>query len=125
MQKQWRMLIVTSLAVVCSLTSWFAATAVLNNFSEAIGISLQQGSWLTSAVQLGFVTGALGSSFLALTDTVSLTRILTVASLLAAASTALLLTRTCFRVGTGTSIYNRNGSRWRLPHVTKIDCHLV
>lgn len=98
MQKQWRMLIVTSLAVVCCLTSWFAATAVLNNFSVAIGISLQQGSWLTSAVQLGFVTGALGSSFLALTDTVPLKRILTYASVLAALSTALLLTEPVFEL---------------------------
>jgi len=70
----------------------------LNNFSQAIGISLQQGSWLTSAVQLGFVTGALGSSFLALTDTVSLTRILTAASIVAGVSTALLLTEPVFEL---------------------------
>ena len=88
---KWKILTFISVALVCSMTSWFAATAVLGEFSNAIGITLQQGAWLTNAVQIGFVFGALGSAFLSLTDVVSVTRILSAASLLAGISTALLL----------------------------------
>ncbi len=85
------MLTIASIAVICALTSWFAATAVLDGLADAIGITVQQGAWLTNAVQLGFVAGALTASVISLTDSVSLVRVLTVSSLLAALSTAVLL----------------------------------
>ena len=88
---KWRMLFITSMAMIGALTSWLAATAVLENLADTIGITLQQAAWLTNAVQLGFVAGALSSSFVSLTDTVSLSRTLTLSSLLAALSTAALL----------------------------------
>ena len=88
---KWRMLFITSMAMIGALTSWLAATAVLENLADTIGITLQQAAWLTNAVQLGFVAGALSSSFVSLTDTVSLSRTLTLSSLLAALSTAVLL----------------------------------
>ena len=88
---KWSALGLTGLAVVLSLTTWFSATAVIPELEHAWDLSPAAASWLTNAVQLGFVVGALGSSILALADVWPMTRMMAGAAILAAAANAALL----------------------------------
>jgi MFS family permease len=57
-----------SLAQVLALTLWFSATAVLPSLQRAWELSPTGSAWLTAAVQLGFVVGALGAALTNLPD---------------------------------------------------------
>ncbi len=57
-----------SLALVLSMSTWFSASAVIPQLREEWGLSTSAAAWLTIAVQLGFVAGALLSSALTLAD---------------------------------------------------------
>jgi sugar phosphate permease len=81
---QWRMLGLICMGVVLCLTTWFSATAITPELAQARALSTAEVAWLTSAVQLGFVTGALLSSLFSLPDLAPL-RVLMGASALAAA----------------------------------------
>ncbi len=73
---RWQALAMTSMAVVLTLSTWFSVTAVAPEISHALSLSLSQMSWLTNAVQGGFVIGALIASEQArLTDLVRQTAI--------------------------------------------------
>ena len=54
--------------VVLCMTTWFSATAITPELVQLWRLSAGQVAWLTNAVQLGFVTGALLSSFVSLPD---------------------------------------------------------
>jgi MFS family permease len=66
-----RALATLSVALVLSLTTWFSASAVIPQLRSEWSLSDGTAAWLTIAVQLGFVTGALVSSLLNLSDVVS------------------------------------------------------
>ncbi|MEM6460343.1 MAG: MFS transporter [Pseudomonadota bacterium] len=89
--QRWRVLSIAAIAVVLSLMSWFSATAVIADLSRDWNLDPAKASWLTNAVQLGFVAGAVLSSLLAISDIVAAPRLLAGAALLAAASSAVLL----------------------------------
>lgn len=86
-----RALAITAGAVILSMTTWFSATAVIPDLILAWDLSAQQAGWLTNAVQLGFVLGALGSSLIALADVVPLTRLMAASAVLAAMANGVLL----------------------------------
>lgn len=88
---KWQALALTGLAVILSMTTWFSATAVAPDLTEAWALSPSEAAWLTNAVQLGFVVGALGSSFIALADWMPLTRLMAAAAIVAAIANAGLL----------------------------------
>ena len=90
-ERRWRVLAITAVAVVLSLMSWFSATAVINDISRAWELDTATAGWLTNAVQLGFVTGAILSSLLAISDIVALPRLMAGSALLAGISSAVLL----------------------------------
>jgi MFS family permease len=48
--------------LILSMATWFSASAVIPQLREAWNLSTGSGAWLTIAVQLGFVAGALVSS---------------------------------------------------------------
>jgi sugar phosphate permease len=50
------------------MATWFSASAVVLPLASAFGIAAEDRGWITGAVQLGFVTGALGSAAVALAD---------------------------------------------------------
>jgi MFS family permease len=54
--------------VLLSMTTWFSASAVVPQVRAAWGLTTNQASLLTIAVQLGFVTGAVLSAALTLAD---------------------------------------------------------
>ena len=70
------------------MSSWFSASAVVPSLREDWGITTGQGTLLTIAVQLGFVTGAVTSAVLSLADRWPAHRLAAGSALLAALTTA-------------------------------------
>jgi MFS family permease len=93
---RWRVLFATCIGVMLCLTTWFSATAVAPEIVATRGLESGHAGWLTNAVQLGFVTGALGASILNLPDLLPLRRIMCVAGLAAAAVNLLVLYASSF-----------------------------
>jgi MFS family permease len=63
-----RALFLLALAMLLAMTTWFSATAVLPQLRLAWSLTTLEGSFLTIAVQMGFVVGALVSAFFNLAD---------------------------------------------------------
>jgi hypothetical protein len=89
---RWSALAVLAAALVLGKTTWFSASAVLPQLAEQWALSPSAGAWLTIAVQLGFVIGALTSALLTLPDVVPPRRLFLIGATGAAAANALLLT---------------------------------
>jgi MFS family permease len=80
-----------SLALVFSMTTWFSATAVVPQLRDEWKLGDTAVAWLTIAVQVGFVAGALVSSALSVADVFSPRAVILVGAVGAAAANALLL----------------------------------
>lgn len=85
------MLALICTGVVLCMTTWFSATAITPELIQLWRLSPAQVSWLTNAVQLGFVTGALLSSFVSLPDLVPLRKLMAVSAVAAASANLCLL----------------------------------
>ncbi len=81
-----RQLALLALAQLLAMTLWFSATAVLPTLRQAWALSATGAAWLTAAVQLGFVAGALASAALNLPDVMPPRRMLGVSALIGAAA---------------------------------------
>ncbi len=88
---RWAALAVLSIACLSGMTPWFSASAVLPRLVDAWELSPTAGAWLTIAVQLGFVAGAVGSAVLTLADVIPPRRLFLLGCLGAASANALLL----------------------------------
>ena len=82
---------ILSVAIVLGMAPWFAATVVASSISRELALSATQSTWLTLAVQLGFVVGSLVSAILLLTDRFSARIIAAICAALAGAVTAILV----------------------------------
>ncbi len=71
------------------MTPWFAGTTVVAQLQAVWHADSATAAWVTMAVQLGFVTGALISAALNLPDVFSARRVFAVSSLMAALANAL------------------------------------
>ena len=100
---RWSVLALICLGVVGVLTTWFSATAIVPELISDWALSPTAAAWLTNAVQLGFVAGAVGSSFVNLPDIVRMPGLMAASSLLAAAANACLF----LEPGIGTAIAAR------------------
>jgi MFS family permease len=80
-----------SLALILGMSTWFSASAVVPQLREEWALSSGAAAWLTIAVQLGFVAGAVASSLLNLSDLLSARMIIFGGALGAAAANAGLL----------------------------------
>jgi len=90
MSERSRALGVLAAALVLSMTTWFSASAVVPQLRAEWNLSSTGASWLTIAVQLGFVGGALASSLLNLADVFSPRSVILAGSLGAAGANVLL-----------------------------------
>jgi len=81
---RWRVLALLAAAMVLSMTTWFSASAVLPQLRTSWALSSTEAAWLTMAVQLGFVTGALVSAVVNLPDRIPARRVFFAASVGAA-----------------------------------------
>ena len=85
-----RQLALLAIAQLFGMTLWFSATAVLPSLRVAWSLTPTQAAWLTAAVQLGFVVGALGSALLNLPDVLPPRRMCAAAAVLGAGCNVLL-----------------------------------
>src|SRR5215207_345524 len=88
---RWRALTLLAITLVLSMSPWFSASAVVPQLRAEWDLSDGAAAWLTIAVQLGFVCGALVSSILNLSDVVSPRRAILGGSIGAAGVNGLLL----------------------------------
>ncbi len=85
-----RALALLALAMVLGMSTWFSASAVTPQLRAQWGLTTNQASLLTIAVQVGFVVGAVGSAVLNLADVLPPKRLLVAAAAGAAAVNGLL-----------------------------------
>jgi len=85
---RWRQLALVSIAELLAMGLWFAGSAVVPQLAREWGLTASESSWMTMAVQLGFVAGALASAVLNLPDRVPLRVLVAASSGLAALCTA-------------------------------------
>ncbi len=88
---RWAALARLATAMILSMTTWFSASAVLPQLRDRWDLSTNTGSWLTIAVQLGFVVGAVASAATNLADLLAPRRLMLLGSLGAAAANLGLL----------------------------------
>ena len=67
---RWRALVLVAIAQLLAMTLWFSGTAVGPELAEAWDLTPTETAWLTNAVQLGFVVGALLSASLTIADVI-------------------------------------------------------
>ena len=90
-EARWRMLALLAAILILSMTTWFSATAVLPDLERAFSLTSSAASWLTNAVQAGFVVAALTLGISGLADAVPAHILLAGAAALAAVSNLALL----------------------------------
>jgi MFS family permease len=88
---RWRALLILSSTLIFSMSTWFSASAVLPQLRDLWGLSSNLSAWLTIAVQVGFVVGALISSYFNLSDILHPRLVIFYGSLGAAAANFLIL----------------------------------
>ncbi|MHB1785445.1 MAG: MFS transporter [Acidimicrobiales bacterium] len=90
-QGRWAALTILALAMLLAMTTWFSASAVLPQVRAQWHLSTTAASFLTIAVQLGFIVGAVLSAALSLADLLAPRRLMLYGALGAAMSNALLV----------------------------------
>ena len=85
---KWRTLLLLALAELLAMGLWFSASAVAPALARDWSLDAAQAAWLTMAVQLGFVAGALLSAVLNLPDLWPAKRVLAAGAFAGAALTA-------------------------------------
>ncbi|ELY46233.1 MFS transporter [Natronorubrum bangense] len=87
---KWRALVLIGVAELFAMTLWFSGTAVGPELAELWSLTAAETAWLTNAVQLGFVVGALLSASLTIADVVRPRYLFAGCAFAGAASTALI-----------------------------------
>jgi MFS family permease len=90
MSERSRALAFLAASLVLSMTTWFSASAVVPQLRAEWSLSSTGAAWLTIAVQLGFVAGALVSSVLNVADVFSPRTVILAGATGAAAANVLL-----------------------------------
>jgi MFS family permease len=85
-----RMLVVLAAAEFLGMTAWFSATAATPALIAEFGLGSSGASWLTMAVQAGFVAGTLVSALANLPDILNPRRLFAIGCAIAAAANALV-----------------------------------
>ena len=86
-----RQLAILAVAMALAMSTWFTTAAVLPQLRDAWDLTSAGAAWLTIAVQLGFVAGALLSAGLSLADVVPPRRLMLIGAAGAAVSNAALV----------------------------------
>ena len=90
-RKRWRMLVYLAVTLVFAWSTWFSAAAVIPQLREIWTLSSSAAAWLTIAVQLGFVIGAVISSLFNIADLLPARYVIAGGAIGAAAANLLLL----------------------------------
>ena len=86
-----RALALLAFALVLSMSTWFSASAVLPQLRSEWALSDSAAAWMTIAVQLGFVFGAVTSALFNVSDVVRAQRVILFGALGAALANGLLI----------------------------------
>jgi MFS family permease len=89
---RWRALVLLAITLVLSMSTWFSASAVIPQLKEAWDLSPRVAPWLTIAVQIGFVCGAVVSSLVNLADIIAPKHVILGGAIGAATANAFLQT---------------------------------
>ena len=89
--QRWQVLVLLAIVLVLSMSTWFSAAAVIPQLRELWQLSLTASAWLTIAVSIGFVCGAIVSSVLNLSDIISARHVILGGAIGAAIANALLV----------------------------------
>jgi MFS family permease len=89
---RWRALVFLAITLVLSMSTWFSASAVIPQLKEAWDLSPRVAPWLTIAVQIGFVCGAVVSSLVNLADIIAPKHVILGGAIGAATANAFLQT---------------------------------
>lgn len=81
-------LLTMAVVTVLAMTTWFSASAVVPQLRDDWSLTTTEASFLTIAVQVGFVVGALVSALLNLADVFPARRVLVISAVAAAAANA-------------------------------------
>ncbi|SIR86992.1 MFS transporter [Natronorubrum thiooxidans] len=87
---KWRTLVLIGIAELFAMTLWFSGTAVGPELADLWDLTPAETAWLTNAVQLGFVVGALLSASLTIADVVRPRYLFAGSAFVGAAATALI-----------------------------------
>ena len=85
-----RVVALVAVAELLAMSLWFSATAAAPELAAAWGLTPAETAWLTIAVQLGFVVGAVLSSALTLSDVVAPRHLFAASAAVGAGATALI-----------------------------------
>ncbi|GAA5448055.1 hypothetical protein Ddep01_01815 [Deinococcus depolymerans] len=108
--RRWQALTLLAVSVVLSMSPWFSAAAVIGQLRAEWQLQPSASAWLTLAVPLGFVGGAVLSAALNLPDRAPPRTLIALGAVAAAAANAALLlasgpvTGTLLRVLTGAAL---------------------
>ena len=82
---KWRTLAILSVAELLGMALWFSATAVLPSLAQEWQLTDSGKSWLTMAVQIGFVVGSFLSALFNIPDILNARKLFSVSAFLGAA----------------------------------------
>lgn len=94
---RWRVLALLAIAELLGMSLWFAASAVTPQLRALWGLTTSEAAWLTTIVQLGFVSGTAVAALLNLPDLIPSGRLFSLAALLGAAANAAILAAPGYR----------------------------
>src|SRR6476619_1443307 len=86
--RSWRVLTLLALAELLGLSLWFSGSAVVPALTKDWQLTEAQVSWISIAVQLGFVVGTLISAVFNLSDIISARHLFAVAGVIGALTNA-------------------------------------
>ena len=87
----WRALVWIGLSVLCALSLWFSASVIAPQLIEAWNLNASLEAWLSASVPIGFVIGAVCSSFLGIADRFNPRKVFAISAFLGALMNAGLI----------------------------------
>jgi MFS family permease len=90
--RKYQVLALLATAELLAMTLWFSVSAVGPELAAAWGLSGVETAWLTNAVQLGFVVGALLSALFTVSDVIKPRYLFSASALVGAAATVIIAT---------------------------------
>jgi len=95
----WVALLFISISVLFALSLWIIATAVLPQLQEEWSLTKNESASITTAVQIGFIIGALGIAWSNLADRLNNRMLFSISAIIGAISNCLFVTTSTFEIG--------------------------
>ncbi|MGE7023434.1 MFS transporter [Solibacillus cecembensis] len=87
----WRALVWIGLSQLCALSLWYSASVIAPELIENWNLSSNSEAWLSASVPIGFVIGALFSSYFGMADRFNPRKVLALSAFIGAVLNALLI----------------------------------